>query len=58
MASEPLTPEALAAADCVVIVTNHRAFDYDLVLDHATLVVDTRRALRDVPAAGPVVVRL
>jgi UDP-N-acetyl-D-glucosamine dehydrogenase len=32
--------------DCAVIITNHRAFDYDLLLRHAPLVVDTRNALK------------
>jgi UDP-N-acetyl-D-glucosamine dehydrogenase len=39
-----LTAEALAAADAVVIVTEHRAVDYQFVVDHAGLVVDTRNA--------------
>ena len=35
----------LAAADCVVIVTAHRAYDYDKILASAKLIVDTRNAL-------------
>ena len=46
LASRELTPETLAAADCVVIVANHTAFDYQAVLDHARLVVDTRNATK------------
>ncbi len=42
--SVPLTPEALAAADAVVIVTDHKAYDWQFVVDHATLVIDTRNA--------------
>jgi UDP-N-acetyl-D-glucosamine dehydrogenase len=34
----------LDGADCAVIVTDHSAFDYQRILDHATLVVDTRHA--------------
>ena len=37
-----LTPETLAGFDCVVIATNHDAFDYGLVKQHAKLIVDTR----------------
>ena len=37
----PLTPEQVAAADCVVIVTAHRNVDYGLVMRHARAVVDT-----------------
>jgi UDP-N-acetyl-D-glucosamine dehydrogenase len=33
-------------ADCVVIVTDHKAFDYQVLVDHAKLIVDTRNALR------------
>jgi UDP-N-acetyl-D-glucosamine dehydrogenase len=40
-------PEAAAAdADCVVIVTDHSAFDFDAVLASAPLIVDTRNALK------------
>ena len=39
-----LTPEALAECDCAVIVTDHTAFDYNLIVKNAPLVVDTRNA--------------
>jgi UDP-N-acetyl-D-glucosamine dehydrogenase len=42
--STALTPEALASADAVLIVTDHSAIDYQAVVDHATLVIDTRNA--------------
>jgi UDP-N-acetyl-D-glucosamine dehydrogenase len=35
-----------AEADCVVIVTNHSAFDYAQILADATLIVDTRNAMK------------
>jgi UDP-N-acetyl-D-glucosamine dehydrogenase len=38
--------EGLAQADCVVIVTDHKAFDYGRIVDQAKLVVDTRNALK------------
>jgi UDP-N-acetyl-D-glucosamine dehydrogenase len=41
-ASVPLEAKTLAAYDCVVLVTDHDAFDYDLIGRHARLVVDTR----------------
>jgi UDP-N-acetyl-D-glucosamine dehydrogenase len=41
-------PDALAAADCAVIVTDHSGVDYQAVLRDAKLVVDTRNALRGV----------
>jgi len=37
---------AVKAADCVVIVTNHSAYDYKKILEDARLIVDTRNALR------------
>jgi UDP-N-acetyl-D-glucosamine dehydrogenase len=46
MASVPLSDDALAGADCVVIVTDHRAFDYPRIAQRARLVVDTRNAIK------------
>lgn len=44
MISVDLTPETISASDAVVIVTNHTNIDYDLIVRHAALVVDTRNA--------------
>jgi UDP-N-acetyl-D-glucosamine dehydrogenase len=38
--------EAAAAADCVVIVTDHSNVDYVAIVDRAALIVDTRNALK------------
>ncbi len=54
-ASQPLTAATLAAADCVVITTDHSAFDWDLIRAHARLVVDTRNALRGAGGGARVV---
>jgi len=43
--SVPLTEEAVAAADCVLIVTDHTAIDFAMVQRAARLVVDTRNAM-------------
>ena len=48
MASCPLTPEYLAAQDCVLIATDHSAYDYDFIVRHARLVIDTRNATKKV----------
>jgi len=40
--SEPLTPESVAAADVVLIVTAHPGIDYEMVRSTAQLIVDTR----------------
>ena len=48
MESEPLTARSLSTADAVLIATNHDAVDYGLVARHATLIVDTRNAMKAV----------
>ena len=40
--------QASAAADCVVIVTDHKAFDYARIVECARLIVDTRNALKGI----------
>ena len=45
--SEPLNVELLHQQDCVVILTDHSAVDYQLVIHEAKLVFDTRNATRD-----------
>jgi UDP-N-acetyl-D-glucosamine dehydrogenase len=47
--SRKLTPEFLASQDCILIVTDHSAYDYATIVRHAQLVVDTRNATRNVP---------
>jgi UDP-N-acetyl-D-glucosamine dehydrogenase len=39
---------AAAAADCVVIITDHSTFDYGALVERADLIVDTRNALKGV----------
>ena len=43
--SVPLTPENVAAHDAVLIATNHANVDYELLRQHARLIVDTRNAM-------------
>ena len=43
--SVELTPERVAAADCVMVVTDHSSVDYRMVKRHAKLIVDTRNAI-------------
>ena len=40
------TPDTLAAADCVLILTSHSSFDYATIAERAPLVVDTRNAMK------------
>ena len=42
--SVPFTPLELSSADVVVIVTDHTSIDYQMLVDHASVVVDTRNA--------------
>ena len=48
-----VTAEELGAADAVVLLTDHDAFDYDAIVDHSRLVLDCRHRVR-----GPRVVHL
>jgi len=43
--SVPLDPETVAAADCIMVVTDHAAIDYHMIGRNARLVVDTRNAM-------------
>ena len=54
-------PDAIRAAqeaDCVVIITNHKAYDYPKLLESARLIVDTRNALGQMGRKSSRVVRL
>jgi len=53
---QSVSQEAAAEADCVVIVTDHKAFDYTSLVERASLIVDSRNALKGV--ASPKIVRL
>ena len=46
MTSIELTPANIKAFDCVLVATNHAAFDYGTVAANAKLIVDTRDAMR------------
>jgi len=41
-----LTPDIIAATDAVVVVTDHKKVNYQLVMDNATLIVDSRNVTR------------
>jgi len=52
MESVPLSPETLRAYDCVLLATDHDVFDYDMILENASLIVDTlnKKASNHAPA--------
>ena len=49
---------AVKAADVVVIVTNHKVYDYPAILAEAALIVDTRNAYGKAAKNNPKIVRL
>ncbi|MAE61983.1 MAG: UDP-N-acetyl-D-glucosamine dehydrogenase [Planctomycetaceae bacterium] len=51
MSSVDLSADMLNQYDCVLIATHHAAYDWQMIADHAKLVVDTRGAMRHV--TGP-----
>ena len=48
---ERLDARALRSFDCVAILTDHTAFDYDTIVEYSDLVVDSRNAVKQ-PAAN------
>lgn len=57
MASQPLTAEYLASQDCVLIATDHTAYDYAFIMKHSKLVIDTRNATKGVTEGREKLVR-
>jgi len=58
MESVPDLIGALRQADCVVIITNHKVYDYQAILENSNLIVDTRNALGKIGRNHSKVVRL
>ena len=50
--------QEIKAADCVVIITNHANIDYQMILDEAKLIVDTRNAMGKLAKSHPKVIKL
>lgn len=48
MTSTELTAEFLASQDCVLIATDHSAYDFEFIVRHTPLIVDTRNATKNV----------
>jgi UDP-N-acetyl-D-glucosamine dehydrogenase len=57
MSSRELTAEYLRSRDCVLIVTDHSAYNYEWIAQHAPLIVDTRNAMKDVRSSCGTIVR-
>ena len=58
LASIPLTEETLSQSDCILIVTGHHQLDYDWIVSHSPLVVDSCNATAGVKERFLNVVRL
>ena len=57
MTSSPLTAEYLYAQDCVLISTDHSAYDYQFIVKNSKLVIDTRNATKNVTEERQNIVR-
>ncbi len=58
MHSVPDQMEAVREADCVIIVTNHKTYNYPAILEAARFIFDSRNALGDLGKDNPKVERL
>lgn len=56
--SKKLAPQTLRDADCVVIATEHDAYDFQEIVKHAKLIVDTRNATKDTTGGKHKIVKL
>ena len=56
--SEPLTANLVRSADCVVILTDHSAIDYNWLVEHARSIVDTRNATRGVQTGQEKIIKI
>jgi UDP-N-acetyl-D-glucosamine dehydrogenase len=57
MSSQELTADYLRTRDCVLIVTDHSAYNYEWIAQHAPLIVDTRNAMKDVTSSRGIIVQ-
>ena len=54
--SQPL--EGVLDADCLVLLTDHRAFDYERLATGARIIVDTRNAFKDIESPSANIIKL
>lgn len=57
MVSKKLTPARLRSYDCVLIATDHSSYDYDMIVRHAAVIIDTRNATSSVRAGRAKIVK-
>jgi UDP-N-acetyl-D-glucosamine dehydrogenase len=58
MKSIKLTAAALKAADCVVVITDHSQYDWEMIAKNTRIIVDSRNALKNVKSPKATVVLL
>ncbi|MBN1428969.1 MAG: nucleotide sugar dehydrogenase [Anaerolineae bacterium] len=58
MKTVDLTPATLAEMDCVVVITDHSQYDWEMIAGNARIVVDSRNALKDIESPKAKIVRL
>ena len=56
--SETLTTSIVEGVDCVVILTDHSIIDYELIVRHAAVVVDTRNATRSIQYSSSNIIKI
>jgi UDP-N-acetyl-D-glucosamine dehydrogenase len=56
--SKKLEPKLIQSVDCVVIATDHDDYDYDMIVKHAKLVVDTRNATKSIKNGRKKIIKL
>jgi UDP-N-acetyl-D-glucosamine dehydrogenase len=52
---QSLTSTWLAALDCVIIVTHHRTYDWQFIVDHSPLVIDTRHVTHQLKGQAKII---
>jgi UDP-N-acetyl-D-glucosamine dehydrogenase len=57
MASRELSSDYVRSQDCLVIVTDHSAYDWGPIAEHAQLIVDTRNATKGIVSPRARIVR-
>jgi UDP-N-acetyl-D-glucosamine dehydrogenase len=57
MQSTPLSKEFLESQDCILIATDHSDYDYDFIVQNASLIVDSRNATKNVKNGRDKIVR-
>ena len=57
MSSKPLTEKILRDADLVVIITDHTEYDYQWIVNNASIIVDTRNVTKGIRSARAKIIK-